>query len=156
MTMPDFDSSKDGYLPRHQFLGMYWSSVTLRKKWRTVSASQVPSQLKKSHGTPRMVRSRSTSKSSMGSSTVRPSPSSETTAQEDGDDGEEEDDDESESDLSKQLADSMSKFKVLTELNPVGMYYLSPDGNILYCNDMCKYSSQKPMCTKWSLIARRV
>ncbi|KAH9215859.1 hypothetical protein DL95DRAFT_336059 [Leptodontidium sp. 2 PMI_412] len=45
-------------------------------------------------------------------------------------------DEEEESDLSKQLADSESKFKVLTELNPVGMYYLSPDGNILYCNDM--------------------
>lgn len=45
-----------------------------------------------------------------------------------------------ESDLSKQLADSESKFKVLTELNPVGMYYLSPEGNILYANDMCMLS----------------
>ncbi|KAG4433438.1 hypothetical protein IFR05_011084 [Cadophora sp. M221] len=131
MTMPKFDSSKDGYLPRHQFLGMYWSSATLRKKWRIVSASQVPSQLKKSHGTPRMVRSRSNSRSSMNSPTVRPSPSSEA-APEDA----VMEDDEDESDLSKQLADSESKFKVLTELNPVGMYYLSPDGNILYCNDM--------------------
>lgn len=43
-----------------------------------------------------------------------------------------------ESELLRQLADSESKFRVLTELNPIGMYYLSPDGNILYCNDMCK------------------
>lgn len=41
-----------------------------------------------------------------------------------------------ESELEMMLADSESKFKVLTELNPVGMYYLSPEGNILYCNDM--------------------
>ncbi|KAG4420373.1 hypothetical protein IFR04_006485 [Cadophora malorum] len=129
MTMPNFDSSKDGYLPRHQFLGMYWSSVTLRKKWRVVSASQVPSQLKKSHGTPRLIRSRSNSRSSVGSSTVRPSPISDAAPEDAIVDDEE-------SELSKQLADSELKFKVLTELNPVGMYYLSPDGNILYCNDM--------------------
>jgi len=132
MTMPNFNSSKDGYLPRHQFLGMYWSSVTLRKKWRVVSASQVPSQLKKSHGTPRLIRSRSNSRSSVGSSTVRPSPISDAAPEDAIVDDEE-------SELSKQLADSESKFKVLTELNPVGMYYLSPDGNILYCNDMCRY-----------------
>jgi PAS domain S-box-containing protein len=39
-------------------------------------------------------------------------------------------------DLEEQLADSMSKFRVLTELNPVGMYYLTPGGNIEYANDM--------------------
>ncbi|KAL2062733.1 hypothetical protein VTL71DRAFT_5805 [Oculimacula yallundae] len=128
MMMPKFDNSKDGYLPRHQFLGMYWSSATLRQKWRVVSASQVPSQLKSSHGTPRTVRSRSDSRSSGSSSAVRPSPVSEG-AQDEIMEGEE-------SELSKQLAVSESKFKVLTELNPVGMYYLSPDGNILYCNDM--------------------
>ncbi|KAK0124012.1 hypothetical protein ONS95_008999 [Cadophora gregata] len=130
MTMPNFDSSVDGYLPRHQFLGMYWSIVTLQKKWRVVSASQVPSQLKKSHGTPRLIRTRtrSDSRSSVESSTVRQSPVSEATP-------EDTIMDEEESNLSKQLADSESKFKVLTELSPVGMYYLSPDGNILYCND---------------------
>ncbi len=132
-NMPHFDSSRDGYLPRHQFLGMYWSSSTLRKKWRVVSASQVPSQRKKSHGTPRLARSRSNSKSSVSSVTIRPTLSAT------GDLPEESLVDE-ESDLSKQLADSESKFKVLTELNPVGMYYLSPDGNILYCNDTCEIS----------------
>lgn len=39
-------------------------------------------------------------------------------------------------DLSKQLADSESKFKVLTELNPVGIYYLNPAGDLKYANDM--------------------
>lgn len=39
-------------------------------------------------------------------------------------------------DLSKQLADSELKFKVLTELNPVGIYYLSPEGDVKYANDM--------------------
>jgi hypothetical protein len=43
-----------------------------------------------------------------------------------------------ETELEMKLADSEAKFKVLTELNPVGMYYLSPDGGILYCNDMCE------------------
>lgn len=132
MTMPNFDSSKDGYLPRHQFLGMYWSSATLRKTWRVVSASQVPSQRTKSHGTPRLTRPRSNSRSAASvSSTVKPNPPTEGAVSEDVMIDEE-------SDLSKQLADSESKFKVLTELNPVGMYYLSPDGNILYCNDECK------------------
>ncbi|KAI9047233.1 hypothetical protein LZ554_008687 [Drepanopeziza brunnea f. sp. 'monogermtubi'] len=126
MTMPKFDGSKDGYLPRHQFLGMYWSSATLRQQWRVVSASQVPFQRKKAHGTPCMTRSRSSSRSSAYCKAepgfyTEHSPSEDVMI-----------DDESE--LSKQLADSESKFKVLTELNPVGMYYISPDGNILYCN----------------------
>ncbi len=46
-----------------------------------------------------------------------------------------------ETDVSRKLADSESKFKTLTELNPVGMYYLNPAGDILYCNDMCESSS---------------
>jgi len=39
-------------------------------------------------------------------------------------------------DLSRQLADSESKFRMLTELNPVGIYYMTPDGDIKYANDM--------------------
>ncbi|KAH6666918.1 hypothetical protein B0J14DRAFT_192208 [Halenospora varia] len=95
----DWDGYAGGYLPRHTFRGMYWSSATLRNRWRVISASQVPNQSRQSHGTPKS-----------------------NTTEEDS--------------LQQQLADSESKFKVLTELNPVGMYYLSPDGNILYANDM--------------------
>ncbi|CAL3973130.1 unnamed protein product [Diplocarpon coronariae] len=128
MAMPSFDSSTDGYLPHYHFLGMYWSSSTLRQNWRVVSASQVPSQRQKSQGTPRTAESRSNLRSSASSSTARPTlfaegPDPDGTFMDE------------ESDLSKQLADSESKFKVLTELSPVGMYYLSPDGNILYCNE---------------------
>jgi PAS domain-containing protein len=165
----DFNSDRDGYLPRHTFRGelililslmfpapswitvllrfmgifqwsmasqrifcwspriltlsgMYWTSATLECRWRVISASQVPNQRRQSHGTPRSNRStsRSTSTSkSLASEVLDPESVSE------------------ESNLSKQLADSESKFRVLTELNPVGMYYLSPDGNILYANDMC-------------------
>ena len=120
----NFDSSEDGYLPRHTFRGMFWTSTTLRGRWRVVSASQVPNQRKQSHGTPRSSRSNSRSTSSSRSKTL----SSE---------GEESVESE-ETELEKQLADSMSKFRVLTEMSPVGMYYLSPTGDILYCNDMCK------------------
>jgi hypothetical protein len=125
-SVPSFDGSTDGYLPRHTFRGMFWTSSTLRGRWRVVSASQVPNQQKPSHGTPRSSRStsRSTSTStanSAGSELTEPDLLPE------------------EMNLTKQLADSESKFRVLTELNPIGMYYLSPDGNILYCNDMCEY-----------------
>ncbi|TVY81135.1 Hybrid signal transduction histidine kinase K, partial [Lachnellula suecica] len=122
----DFQGSRDGYLPRHTFRGMFWTSATLRCRWRAISASQVPNQRQQSHGTPRSSSSRSTSRSKGNTS--------EDSAGESG---------LAESNLSKQLADSESKFRVLTELNPVGMYYLSPeglftnsDGNILYANDM--------------------
>ncbi len=128
-SMPDFDSALDGYMPRHEYKGMYWSSCTLRGRWRVISASQVPNQRKKSHGTPRSSRSNSRS-------TPDSTRSFKSEGRSDGDASVIE-----ESDLSKQLADSESKFKVLTELNPVGMYYLSPDGNILYCNVMCKIYS---------------
>ncbi|KAH8649611.1 hypothetical protein BGZ60DRAFT_196731 [Tricladium varicosporioides] len=113
----DWDGYADGYLPRHTFRGMYWSSATLRKRWRIISASQVPNQRRQSHGTPRSSRS-----SSRSTSTSRSSACDTDTTEEDS--------------LQQQLADSESKFRVLTELNPVGMYYLSPDGNILYANDM--------------------
>lgn len=114
------DLDRDGYLPRHSFKGLSWSCASVRGRWRVISASQVPSQRKPSHGTPKFktrTTSRSTSRNRM-----PPEP-------------EDEPDDE-ELDLTKQLADSMSKFKVLTELNPVGMYYLSPGGNMEYANDM--------------------
>ncbi|KAJ5050835.1 uncharacterized protein L3040_002704 [Drepanopeziza brunnea f. sp. 'multigermtubi'] len=132
MTMPNFDGSKDGYLPRHQFLGMYWSSATLRQQWRVVSASQVPFQRKKAHGAPCMTRSRSSSRSSAYSK-AKPSFYTERSLSDERSPSEYSMIDD-ESELSKQLADSESKFKVLTELNPVGMYYISPDGDILYCN----------------------
>jgi hypothetical protein len=121
-SVVDFNGSTDGYLPRHTFRGMFWTSSTLRGRWRVVSASQVPNQRRKSHGTPRS-SSRSTSRST---STVRSNGSDKMDMELSSVDSE----------LSKQLADSESKFKVLTELNPVGMYYLSPDGNIVYANDM--------------------
>jgi len=110
------DSATDGYLPRHTFRGMLWSSTMLRDRWRVISASQVPHQRRQNHGSPRssLPNSRSSSRSRISTDGV------------------------DEADLKNQLADSMSKFRVLTELNPVGMYYLSPDGDILYCNDMCK------------------
>jgi len=100
--------------------GMFWTSVTLQCRWRIISASQVPNQRRQSHGTPRSNSSRSTSRSTETSDRIDVENALE------------------ESRLSEQLADSESKFRVLTELNPVGMYYLSPDGNILYANDMCK------------------
>lgn len=129
-SVPEFDSSTDGYLPRHTYRGMFWTSCTLRGRWRVISASQVPNQRKQSHGTPRSSRSNSRSTSASTATIKGLSPVSgasiETLVFD-------------ESELEKQLADSESKFKVLTELNPVGMYYLSPDGNIIYCNDMCKY-----------------
>jgi PAS domain-containing protein len=121
----DFDSKLDGYLPRHTFRGMFWTSITLRHRWRVVSASQVPNQRTQSHGTPRSSRSNSTSTlASRDKQSMTDEESTETVITE-------------ESDLEMKLADSEAKFKVLTELNPVGMYYLSPSGDILYCNDMC-------------------
>ncbi|KAF8857518.1 hypothetical protein BDZ45DRAFT_623738 [Acephala macrosclerotiorum] len=124
VSMPDFDNALDGFMPRHEYKGMYWSCCTLRKRWRIVSASQVPNQRVKSHGTPRSSRSnsRSTPDSTRCLKSEDRLDSDSAVFEEDS--------------LSKQLADSESKFRVLTELNPVGMYYLSPDGGILYCNDM--------------------
>jgi PAS domain-containing protein len=125
-SVPSFDGSTDGYLPRYTYRSMFWTSCTLRGRWRVVSASQVPNQRRPSHGTPRS--SRSTSRST--SASTNNSAATELT---------EPDLLPEELNLTRQLADSESKFRVLTELNPVGMYYLSPDGNILYCNDMCEY-----------------
>lgn len=128
--MPDFDNELDGFMPRFEFKGMYWTSCTLRETWRVISASQVPNQRKRSHGTPRSSRSNSRSRSTPDSArsfcSERSNPNTLNSE---------------ESELSRQLADSESKFKVLTELSPVGMYYLSPDGGILYCNDECMPSS---------------
>jgi PAS domain-containing protein len=107
----------------------------LKCRWRIISASQVPNQRRQSHGTPRSNSSRSTSRSTEISDRV----DSENILEE--------------SRLSEQLADSESKFRVLTELNPVGMYYLSPDGNILYANDMCELSLN-PICERVAKLHR--
>lgn len=127
-SVPNFDGSTDGYLPRHAFRGMYWTSSTLRGRWRVVSGSQVPNQRKPSHGTPRSSRStsRSIETSTAGSGSTELTDSDILP---------------DELTLNQKLADSESKFRVLTELNPVGMYYLNPKGDILYCNDMCEYLS---------------
>ena len=109
-----------GYLPRHTFRQMLWTSTMLKGRWRVISASQVPHQQRQSHGTPRSGgTSRSSSLSRISEDVTDPNT------------------------LKNQLADSMSKFKVLTELNPIGIYYLSPDGDILYCNNSCKYSRSR-------------
>lgn len=117
----------DTFLPSYTFHGLLWTSTTLRQRWRIVSASQVPNQRKRSQS------SRPTSRSSFdqppSSGTLTPSPLT--------------DSDRAlvsldELDLPTQLAETQKRFKVLTEMSPVGMYYLNPAGDILYCNDMCK------------------
>ena len=110
------EDSTDGYLPRHTFRNMFWVCSTLRSRWRVVSASQVPNQKQQSHGTPR------SSRTTPGSTKSSQNPFA----------------DKSDS-LSKQLAESESKWRVLTELNPVGIYYLNPEGHIKYANDMCRF-----------------
>ena len=138
-SVPNFDGSTDGYLPRHAFRGMYWTSSTLRGRWRVVSGSQVPNQRKPSHGTtPRS--SRSTSRSL--ETSTGGSGSTELTDPDLLPD---------ELTLNQKLADSESKFRVLTELNPVGMYYLNPAGDILYCNDMCEYFKNRHTCKRSDL-----
>jgi hypothetical protein len=119
------DDSNDGYLPRHTFRNMFWTCSTLRNRWRVVSASQVPNQRRESHGTPKSSRSTPGSTKSSKSSLGRMPNSARLLPDE--------------VDLSKQLADSESKFRVLTELNPVGIYYLNPDGHMKYANDMCRF-----------------
>lgn len=118
------EDSNDGYLPRHTFRGMFWTCSTLRHRWRVISASQVPNQRRESHGTPKS--SRATSRATSTTGPLEDKLESECQIPE-------------EMKLSKKLADSESRFRVLTELNPVGMYYVSPEGNIEYANDMCKF-----------------
>jgi len=120
------EDSSDGYLPRHTFQNMFWTCSTLRGRWRVVSASQVPNQLRESHGTPKL------------SHTVSRSAPSTTDAPRPEKNPEFESQFPEEAKLSKKLADTESRFRVLTELNPAGMYYLSPDGTLEYANDMCK------------------
>jgi PAS domain-containing protein len=123
---------------------MFWTSSTLRGRWRVISASQVPNQRMQSHGTPRSSRSTSSRTSY---DTAGETSDSEAPVQT------------PELDLSIQLAQSESKFRVLTELNPVGMYYLNPKGDILYCNDMCIYHPFQQnivLLTRKSLITSRV
>lgn len=118
------EDSNDGYLPRHTFRNMFWSCATLRNRWRVVSASQVPNQRRESHGTPRT--SRATSRIVLSTAEHSEDKSGHASGLLE------------EARLSKKLADAESRFRVLTELNPVGMYYLTLDGNIEYANDMCK------------------
>jgi hypothetical protein len=120
------EDSNDEFLPRHTFRDMFWTCSTLRNRWRVVSASQVPNQRRESHGTPKFSHAVSRSAPSI----TDPSPS---------DDKPEPEFRLPEKELSMKLADTESRFRVLTELNPVGMYYLSPDGTIEYANDMCKF-----------------
>ncbi|KAL8918100.1 MAG: hypothetical protein Q9208_007540 [Pyrenodesmia sp. 3 TL-2023] len=37
--------------------------------------------------------------------------------------------------LSRQVADGEARFKIMTETNPAGMFYISPQGEVLYAND---------------------
>lgn len=114
----------NSYLPRHSFPGMFWNCTPLRGHWRIINTSIIPNQRRQSNNLSKS--SRSTSRS-----TTAPTASASLTSMSDMDASAIE-----EVDLSKQLAESESKFRVLTELNPVGMYWLNPAGNILYCNDM--------------------
>ena len=121
------EDPNDGYLPRHTFRDLFWTCSTLRNRWRVVSASQVPNQRRESHGTPSFSRAASRSVPSV----TDISPSEDKVKPEYILPGE--------AKLSQKLADTESRFRVLTELNPVGMYCLSPDGTLEYANDMCKY-----------------
>ena len=38
----------------------------------------------------------------------------------------------------REVAETESRFKALAELTPVGMFYMSPIGEVLYANDTCK------------------
>jgi PAS domain-containing protein len=111
----NIEDSSDGYLPRHTFRQMFWTCATLRSRWRVVSASQVPNQKQETPGSTKSTRTPLGEKSDPGYFHIN------------------------EVNLTKQLADSESKFRVLTELNPVGIYYLNPEGHMKYANDMCEH-----------------
>ncbi|RDW71506.1 hypothetical protein BP6252_08069 [Coleophoma cylindrospora] len=115
----------DGYLPGHTFHGLYWTCATLRSRWRIVSASHVPNR-GQAQVTPRSARPRGDSAPKSLSPPMVPvdlgNPSNHAML--------------SDKEFWAQIAASEAKFKVLTELNPVGMYYLTPAGNIVYANDM--------------------
>lgn len=108
MSISSSTASTEGYLPGHTYREMFWTCSTLRNRWRVVSASQVPNR-RPAQTTP---KSRFTSGSAATSISSSVTMRSGTVAIQDRT---------SETDLWKQLADSESKFKVLTELNPVGM-----------------------------------
>ncbi len=42
----------------------------------------------------------------------------------------------------REVAGSEARFKLLTELSPIGVVYLIPDGTVKYANDKCKPVSQ--------------
>lgn len=52
----EFDDTGEGYMPRHTFLGLFWTAITLKNRLRVISASQVPNQRKRSHATPKSSR----------------------------------------------------------------------------------------------------
>ena len=39
--------------------------------------------------------------------------------------------------LSKRVVEGEARFRIMTETNPGGMFYLSPVGEVLYANDTC-------------------
>lgn len=116
----------DRYLPGHTFRDLYWTCSTMRGRWRIVSASHVPSR-GPTQVAPRSARPRTNSApKSVPSSTV---PMDSDNASKHAMPAKKE--------FWKQIAAGGPKFKVLTELNPVGMYCLTPAGNIVYANDIC-------------------
>ena len=44
--------------------------------------------------------------------------------------------------LSRQVVEGEARFKIMTETNPAGMFYLSPLGEVVYANDTCKRCRQ--------------
>lgn len=122
-TLPSARGPNEGYLQRHLYRELVWTCCTLRQRWKVISASQAPHQVR---GASRLSGTTSSRSRSTSASTIRSSESGRSDI----------DISTVDADLSKQLADSESKFKVLTELNPVGIYYLSPEGDLKYANDM--------------------
>ena len=49
----------------------------------------------------------------------------------------------------QEVADGESRFKAMTELNPLGMFYITPEGKILYANERCMFT-QQPLKTELS------
>jgi hypothetical protein len=94
------DGIADTFLNSYTFRGLLWTSTTLRNRWRIISASQVPNQRKRSQS------------SRSNSVPLTPSPLT---------DSERSLTSLDELDLPAQLAEARRRFKVLTEMSPVGM-----------------------------------
>lgn len=98
----------------HTFLGLTWSYITLRSRWRVVRAA---SKRRNGSGTPMETpsRSRATSVSrtlTPGSTSADPN------------------------EIEEQPLPYNVDWRILTTMSPVGVYLLNPAGDILYCNDM--------------------